>query len=418
MRWAVAVLLGLLPSACASGKAHAPAAAAHMQPHDPLAYLVASLRPWPQTDSPGLLAVTDPSTGRVASYDSALVVLVLLRAGDRIRAARVLQGLAALQNADGGLPFAFTLPEPDREQRYERAGAIAWVGYAAGEYLDAARGGPARDIVLELAHRVGGYLIAHQVTLAGDPREGLVRGGIGTIHYKLEGGTVREVFEPGEVTWASVEHNVDAYFMLRALARVTGTQAYNDAADRIARPLSARAYDAQMDQFVEGVATDGPDKTQALDCASWGSIFLRATGEAERAGRAFAVADGRYASRDPRSGARGHRPYARGPLFGDPALMRHFASVLPAQTWEQLDAVWPEGSAGVALAAWRTGHIDRARAILDALEPLRAPDGSLPTSTVDVPFVLDTRPSIAGTAWTLLVRFELDRADKPTLWAP
>jgi hypothetical protein len=98
--------------------------------------------------------------------------------------------------------------------------------------------------------------------------------------------------------------------------------------------------------------------------------------------------------------------------------MRHFASVVPAQTWERLDAVWPEGSAGVALAAWRTGHVDRARAILDALEPLRAPDGSLPTSTVDVPFVLDTRPSIAGTAWDLLVRFELDRADKPTLWAP
>jgi hypothetical protein len=389
-----------------------------MRPHDPLAYLVASLRPWPQTDSPGLLAVTDPATGRVASYDSALVVLALLRAGDRVRAARVLQGLAALQNADGGIPFAFTLPEPDREQRYERAGAIAWVGYAAGEYLDAARGGPARDIALQLAHRVGGYLVAHQVTLAGDPREGLVRGGTGTIHYKLEGSTVREVFEPGEVTWASVEHNVDAYFMLRALARVTGTHAYNDAADRIARALSARAYDAQMDQFAEGVATDGPDKTQALDCASWGSIFLGATGEAERAGRAFAVADERYTSQDARSGARGHRPYARGPLFDDPALMRHFASVVPAQTWERLDAVWPEGSAGVALAAWRTGHVDRARAILDALEPLRAPDGSLPTSTVDVPFVLDTRPSIAGTAWDLLVRFELDRADKPTLWAP
>src|SRR5260370_25220739 len=119
MRWAIAMLLGLLPWACASGKAPAPAAAAHAQPHDPLAYLVASLRPWPQPDSPGLLAVTDPTTGRVASYDSALVVLALLRAGHRVRAARVLHGLAAPHNADGGIPFAFTLPEPDREQRYE-----------------------------------------------------------------------------------------------------------------------------------------------------------------------------------------------------------------------------------------------------------------------------------------------------------
>ncbi|HEV3189677.1 MAG TPA: hypothetical protein VGY54_04225 [Polyangiaceae bacterium] len=418
MRLASALLIGLLSWACASAQTRAPAATGKTRPGDPLVFLLASLRPWPRADSPGLLASTDPTTGRIATYDSALVVLTLLRAGDRVRAARVLQGLAALQSADGGIPFAFTLPEPDRQQRYERAGAIAWVGYAAGEYLDAAPDGPARDVVLQLAHRVGGYLVAHQVTLADDPRDGLVRGGTGTIHYKLEGRTVREVFEPGEVAWTSVEHNIDAYFMLRALARVTGTRAYSDAADRIMRALSARAYDLQMDQFAEGVAPDGPDRTQALDCASWGSIFLSATGDAQRAGKAFAVADERYASHDARSGARGHRPYAHGPLFGDTVLMHHFAPMLPAQTWERLDAVWPEGSAGVALAAWRTGHGDRARAILNALEPLRGPDGSLPTSTIDVPLLLDTHPSVAGTAWAFLVQFELARSDRPTLWAP
>jgi len=32
--------------------------------------------------------------------------------------------------------------------------------------------------------------------------------------------------------------------------------------------------------------------------------------------------------------------------------------------------------------------------------------------------VLDTRPSVAGTAWVFLVQFELDRTDRPTLWAP
>jgi hypothetical protein len=79
--------------------------------------------------------------------------------------------------------------------------------------------------------------------------------------------------------------------------------------------------------------------------------------------------------------------------------------------------VWPEGSAGVALAQWRAGHVDRARAIVDALEPLRAEDGSLPTATVDVPFTLDTLPSVAGTAWVALIRFELERpAGRPTLW--
>jgi len=100
-------------------------------------------------------------------------------------------------------------------------------------------------------------------------------------------------------------------------------------------------------------------------------------------------------------------------------VLRVLGPKLPARDWADLDAVWPEGSAGVALAAWRVGRADRARIILDELEPLRSPDGSLPTFTVDIPFVFDTKPSIAGTAWVELVRFELRRSpDRPTFWAP
>jgi hypothetical protein len=100
-------------------------------------------------------------------------------------------------------------------------------------------------------------------------------------------------------------------------------------------------------------------------------------------------------------------------------LLRHFAHELPATSWEKLPVVWPEGSAGVAFAALRQGKADRARSILDTLERLRLSDGSLPTSTVAVPFLLDTRPSIAGTAWVALVRFELQRPPgMPTLWVP
>jgi hypothetical protein len=382
-------------------------------------FLDAALRPWPNGDSTGLLAVTDPTTGRVATYDSALVVLVLLRTGQRERAAGVLRGLAALQRDDGGIPFSFTLPAPDPGDRYERAGAIAWIGYASAEYLDAERGGPSRDVALTLAHRAAGYLLAHQVTRPGDPRDGLVRGGTGTLHYEIDGNAVREVFEGGELTWASVEHNVDTYFFLRALARVTQVRVYADAAARIADALLARAWSSADGQFVAGFDADGPDRTLALDCAAWGSVLLGARNDAARADTALAVADGRYASVDAGSGTHGHRPYARGPVVAPERLMRHFAASLPALTWETLGAVWPEGSAGVALAAWRAGHADRARAILDALEPLRSPGGSLRTSTAAVPFLLDTLPSIAATAWVVLVRFELDRpAASPTLWAP
>ncbi|MBV9948573.1 MAG: hypothetical protein JOZ69_17115 [Myxococcales bacterium] len=384
-----------------------------------LAFLDSALRPYPDAASPGLIAVTDAATGRVATYDSALVVLVLLRSGRRDRAARVLQGLSALQREDGGLPFSFTLPAPDPGERYERTGAVAWVGYAAAEYLDAERGGPARDVALALAHRAAQYVLGHQVTRAGDPRDGLVRGGVGTFRYELAGDDVREVLEPGEVSWTAVEHNVDSYFFLRALARVTGTAAYDDAARRIAGALQERAWNGDEGQFWSGLDEGGPDPTLALDCASWGSILLDALAARARARTAFAVADGRYASQDPATGARGHVPYASGPLIADERLMRHFQPKLPAARWEDLRAVWPEGTAGVALAAWRAGRPDRARALLDALEPLRSADGSLPTATAEIPFVLDTRPSIGGTAWVALVRFELDRPpSKPTLWAP
>jgi hypothetical protein len=405
--------------ACADGGNHRPVNAPSTTPGDQASFLAGRVRPWPHADSSGALVVTDPRTGRVATYDSALVILALLRMGQRERAARVLRGLAALQGEDGRIPFSFTLPAPDPRQRYERAGAIAWIGYAAAEYLDAEKGGPARDVALTLAHRAAAYLLDHQVARPGDPRDGLVRGGTGTFRYELYGDVVREVLEPGEVSWASVEHNVDAYFFLRALARVTQTSAYASAAGRIASALLARAWSSADGQFVSGLGEDGPDGTLALDCAAWGSVLLGAVGDAARADTALAVADGRYASNDAASGARGHRPYARGPLLDDDRLLRHFAASLAATSWERLQAVWPEGSAGVALAAWRAGHIEHARAILDELEPLRSDEGSLPTSTTAVPFVLDTQPSVAATAWVALVRFELDRPlGSPTLWAP
>jgi hypothetical protein len=106
-------------------------------------------------------------------------------------------------------------------------------------------------------------------------------------------------------------------------------------------------------------------------------------------------------------------------VFEEPRLQRFYQGVLPAATWDRLEGVWPEGSAGVALAALRAGRADRAREILDALAPLQLAGGAMPTFTLEVPFTFDTDPSVAGTAWVELVRFELARPpDRPTLWVP
>jgi hypothetical protein len=383
-----------------------------------VSFLTSTLRPFPNGNSRGRLAITDAESGRAAIYDSALVTLVLIRAGQRTAAASVLLGLAALQRSDGGIPFSFTMPAPDPAVRYERSGAMAWAGYAAAEYLDAEDGGPARDEILRFAQAAAGYLLAHQISVSTDPRAGLVLGGAGNLRYEDAGTDVREIIEPGAIEWASVEHNIDAYFFLRALARATGTSSYAQAAETIARALVARAWNPSAGQFVQGLPAEGRDETAALDCASWGSVLLSAIGKPRRAAIALDTADREYASRDPSSHAPGHRPYRAGPVF-DEVLARHFAMQLPETRWERLALVWPEGSAGVAFAALRAGKPDRARAILDGLDVLRDADGSLPTSTVEVAFLFDRKPSIAATAWVELVRFELERpADRPTLWAP
>jgi hypothetical protein len=256
-----------------------------------------------------------------------------------------------------------------------------------------------------------------QLDKPGDFRDGLVRGGAGAYRYEIDStGAVRERLEAADIAWASVEHNIDSFFFLRALARVTGDTKYAAAAARIARALGA-VWNGAEGQLARGVAEGGPDGTLALDCASWGSLFLGAAADRDRAETAASVADAGFATRDPRTGALGHRMQRRGPVIETALLMQVLGPKLPARDWSQLEAVWPEGSAGVALAALRVGRIQRAQAILDGLELLRGPDGSLPTSTLEIPFLFDTHPSIAGTAWSELVRFELSR-DKPTFWVP
>jgi hypothetical protein len=375
------------------------------------------MRPWPVDSQNSLLAVSSPLTERVSIYDNALLSLYLMRRGERERAGSVLLGLAQLQRPDGSLPFTFAWPAPDPETIYLRSGAIAWVGYAAVEYLNAERGGPERERLAALAHRAARYLIELQASEPA-PLAGLVRGGHGNFSLELAAdGGVREVYVPGAIPWASTEHNIDSYFFLRDLAALTNNAEYGDAATRIRAALLARGWLPAAGQLARGFNAAGPDAAYALDCASWGALFLLASGERLRAETALGAADVRYASSF--GAARGHRPYAHAPLIENRALAEHLRARLPALEWDDLSAVWAEGSAGVALAALRLGQAARAAAILDALEPLRTSGGGMPTFTVEIPSEMDTAPSLAGTLWVELVRYELALgAAESVLWRP
>jgi hypothetical protein len=367
---------------------------------------------------PYAVAVTSLARRRVSIYDNALAAMVFLRDGRTLEAGRILTAMSQLQRADGSLPFSFVLPSPPVDQAYIRAGAIAWVGYAAVEYANTSRDLPGREAILVMAHRIAGYLLSLQVKRSGDPRHDLVLGGAGSFRYEVGPRGIEEAFVPAEIPWASVEHNIDTFFFLRALARLSGQADYRRTSDAIAHAIGERGWMAEAGQLARGFNEDGLDRGFALDCASWGSLFLLASGRRLQGETSFAAADGRYASADEHGVAEGHKPYAHAPVLENQALAQHYAHAIVANEWDKIDAVWPEGSAGVALAALRLGFRQRSAAILDRLEPLRNKSGGLPTLTTAIPFQFDTDPSIAGTAWVELVRFELGRPlDAQRLWA-
>jgi hypothetical protein len=363
--------------------------------------------------------VTGAGSERVSSYDNALLALYYLRSQRRAEAARVLGALAALQREDGALPFSFAWPAPEPGGVYVRSGALAWVGYAASEYLNAESGGPARVEVLQLAHGVARYLLAHQVLDPSDARAGLVLGGEGSFRVEIESGQAREVYVAGPVEWTASEHNIDAFFFLRDFAELTGEARFGEAAQRIRAALIERAWSPAAGQLARGLDRSGPDLAFALDCAAWGALFLLAARDRIRAETAFGVADARYRAHDAQSSAPGHRPYAHAPLIENRALAALMGGALEHADWDSMQAIWPEGSAGVALAALRLGQRERAEQILNGLEALRDARGGLPDFTFAIPFEFDTRASLAGTVWVELVRYELARpAGQPTLWRP
>jgi hypothetical protein len=420
------VLVAAVASSCGSlvPPAPAPLAQPPAQPpvHAPaggIDFVISLVRPWPRPDASTGFVVVAPGERRVAIYDNALASILLDAAGRHEQAGRILEALALLQRDDGSLPFSFSIDRAEDAPRYVRSGALAWVGYAAVEYLNSAAGGPGRAAIVTMAHRIASYLESRRVARPGDPRRGLVTGGEGNLVYDVTDGGVAEDFAPAAVDWVSVEHNIDAFFFLRDLGRLTRRPAYSDAADDIARALIARAWDPGAGQFRRGVVARGLDPALPLDCASWGSLFLVAAGEPERAEAALATADERFASRDPATGIAGHRPYAAGPLFEDAAVAKHYAARGATTDWARAPSVWPEGSAGVALAALRLGHRERAAAILEELERLRDASGGIPMMTADVPYEFDRKPSVAAVAWVELVRRELGASDgAPLLWRP
>lgn len=313
---------------------------------------------------------------RSYTYDNALYVLWAVSQGDKDKAAGVLETLIALQRADGGWGFSF-----DAHKRrfynagYVRSGVVAWVVLAIARYT-----------VVFSDRRFENALKSGVSWLNGrySPKLELIRGGVG--RWLDEGRT----FEPSYIAdWASTEHNVDAYFALRA-AHQAGVATADS--ERLARAISTKLFLKDERRYAQGLQESGRDRVSALDAAgTWTALFELGRGEPQRASWLLQWINARHRTTD--DGWAGYKPYAEGP-----------------EVW------FVEGSLAIALAEFRLGRVSKARALTAEVARLSCV-GQRPLlySTSWAPDFPAT-PAAAPTLWFGLVAAEVDGGKPAFLW--
>lgn len=366
--------------------------------------------------------------GRSYIYDAALAAIAFAMT-DRYREAEdVLLAIGRQVRADGSMWFGVNLHNewPSEEGHGGatiRSGASAWAGYAATFYLrKRALETPAfhrqdriGQRILLAAEKIARHLLSLQITSRDDPRYGLVTGGMGTYELKAGADEVSSAYTDQPIGWVSAEHNIDAYFLFRDLALLTGGQRYARGAEMIVEGL-LRMWDPEQHQLIQGIKEDGRrDTVLPLDTASWGSILLRQAGELEKADRTVTAGLERFQIGE--SGL--FRPYAADPVYLDKEVTRAYFGD-PDLTWNQLDINWPEGALGMATALIKAGREAKARQVIATTEEyaVDAAGGVLQYASMEVPHQFSTYPSVASTAW-LVIAIEnlLDPQDRALFWS-
>lgn len=345
-------------------------------------------------------------------YDNALAVIAFTILEDYQSAELVLSALYRNLQPDGSLFFAYNTrnnwPYPEDPQGAQiRSGALAWVGYSAVFYLSQRVAEDPwfleEDIlagdILDMALRIGGYLKDRQVVYPEDPRFGMVTGGWGTHKLVLNDQEITEEFIPGPLSWVSMEHNVDCYYLFRDLGILTADTQWKDAAEILSRGLLT-LWSSQAKQFYRGVRLEtGLDQSLPLDGASWGYLFLYSIGDQRKEhlilqniDKVF-LSEGQY---------RGYRPYGDEYVYESYQINHSYFPQDPPVKWKDLDFVWTEGSLGVAAAYVRANREE------DAIEILRdsialMEQGGIRYASEAVDYQFNKDPSVASTAWFIMV---------------
>ena len=351
--------------------------------------------------------------GRSFIYDNALAIIAFTMVKDYQKAEYILGALMRLLSDDGSLWSAYNTNNSwpsnlDHQGAIKRLGAIAWVGYSAvyylGKRLETDKAHLEQDVLaadyLEFAKKIARFIISRQVMEPSDKRYGLITGGSATLFLKVseDFNKIMENYNPAPIYWISTEHNIDAYFFIRDLGRITGDGEYIKKADLIKKGL-LKIWSKNDSQFFRGIKeTQRIDQFLPLDGASWGAFFLFSLGEDEKATQCLKATNNFFTIS---KGIKGYAPYYKETVYENDRVNQFYYREKPNMTWRDLNLVWVEGSLGVAAAFIRAGNFEKGAAIINAM--MRMQDGGgFQYASIEIPFQFSIFPSVASTAWFVI----------------
>jgi len=331
------------------------------------------------------------------------------------QASRIIDAIMRMGGEEGELFFTFNTHNtwPNADDRWGaiiRSGASAWAGQAIVFYLRARlledpqilTKSSELQAYCAYAQIIADRMLKRMVTENQDARYGLITGGAGTyaLDYNAELNQVEEKFVDGEVSWCSIEHNIDMYFFLRDLGRVSGKKKYIDAAERMGKRLISQCWNKEEGQFNRGQSMAKPDTVLALDCASWGALFLLSRGRPEMAQEAL---DATGAYENAVKGRKGYKPYIRKLIYERYNAGNFYFPDKPKKTWDDVAMMWTEGALGVAVAYIRAGNNEKAKEILAGVLTYQVPSGGIRYGSLYIPHEFSTEPSVASTGWLIIL---------------
>lgn len=355
-------------------------------------------------------------------YSEAVVVLAYIATGNYAEAKETLKRLALEQytaenspdpNYIGGWPFSFDvyfgrIPMQD----YLRNGAICWTIWAFLMYqLKTGDTYFANTINLAL-----NYLLKEQITDMTDNRYGLIP--LGWNRYAQPG----YYLDYRRETSCSIEHNVDAWQVFSLAYTVTGDAKYKMAADLVEMALLNKALSSSKNRFYQGVRPTDADNARALDCSSWGGLFLTAIQNHTYHASFVSYIDSTY------------QVSGNVSIENDPAHFNLWYSLAQTVTGykpyqyfrsDQPESVWIEGTLGVIAYLMRTGiasHATKAKGLIDnTISALMYQlSGSHYKGLIGMtrayngwPWEMSINPSVTNNAWFVVILKAIDM-----LWSP